>query len=128
MKTIFYGIYLFGAIMAALCATYLDPATAAITLVLFPVALLELLIMSGRVKFNEVDLDEEEHDTPLFREKFPTLAAVEDNDMTDTEALDKYGMQIINEMDLMITEKEAQLNYSRNIRDEFYDRIRGVKK
>lgn len=126
MKAIFFGVYLFGAAVALLSATYLDPATAAVTLVLLPVATLELLIMTGKVQFNEVDMDEE--DTPEFRERFPAMAAVEDGDMTDTQAIEKFGMQIINEMDLMITDKEAQLNHARATREEFYDRVRGVTK
>ena len=127
MKMIFFGIYLFGAVVATLCGAYLDPATAAVTLVLLPVAVLELLIMTGKVQINEVDMDEEEN-TPEFRQKFPAMAAIEDQDLTDTQAVDKYGMQIINEMDLMLTEKEAQLNHARAVREEFYDRVRGVKK
>lgn len=126
MKSIFYGIYIFGAVVSVLSATYLDPATAVVTLVLLPVAILELMVITGKVQFNEVHPDDE--DVPEFREKFPAMAAVEDHDMTDTEAVEKFGMQLVNEMDLMITEKEAQLNYSRDMREEFYDRVRGVKK
>lgn len=126
MKMIFFGIYLFGAAVAVLSATYLDPATAAVTLVLLPVATLELLIMTGKVQINEVDMDEE--DTPDFRERYPAMAAIEDQDLTDSQAIDKYGMQIVNEMDLMLTEKEAQLNHARAVREEFYDRVRGITK
>jgi hypothetical protein len=120
-------VYLFGAVMAITLATFLDPFQAVITLVLTPILLLEILTMSGRVRFAEFN-DEDEEDTPEFRQRFPTLAAVEDNDLTDTQAIEKYGMQLVQEMDLMITDKEAQLNHARATRDDFYDRVRGVKK
>ncbi len=126
MKKLIYGIYLLGAAVAVLSATYLDPATAVVTLLLLPAVILELSVMSGRVRFHEGHPDEvlDQQDA----QRFPAMAEADAKDMTDVEAIDKFGQQLVNEMSLMITEKEAELNEMRSVRDEFYDRVRGVKK
>ena len=126
MKKLIYGIYLLGAAVAVLSATYLDPATAVVTLLLLPAVILELSVMSGRVQFHEGHPEEtlDQQDA----QRFPAMAEADAKDMTDVEAIDKFGQQLVNEMSLMITEKEAELNEMRSVRDEFYDRVRGVKK
>jgi hypothetical protein len=126
MKQIFFGVYFLGAVMAVLAATYLDPFTAAVTLVLFPLAALELLIMSGRVQFHEGHPDEHLNETDAQR--FPAMAESDAKDMSDDEAIEKFGQQLVNEMSLMITEKESELNEMRSVRDDFSDKVRGVKK
>lgn len=126
MKKIIYGIYLLGAAVAVLSATYLDPATAVVTLLLLPAVILELSVMSGRVRFHEgvqeAELDEQD------AQRFPAMAEADAKDMTDSEAIEKFGQQLVNEMSLMITEKESELNTMRSVRDEFSDKVRGITK
>lgn len=126
MKKIIYGIYFLGAVTAVLSATYLDPATAVVTLLLLPAVILELSVMSGRVRFHESHPDDSLDEQDALR--FPAMAEADAKDMTDSEAIEKFGQQLVNEMSLMITEKEGELNTMRSVRDEFSDKVRGITK
>jgi hypothetical protein len=106
MKTIIYCIYYVGAIVFGLCTTYLDAIPALITTLATPIILLQVAEMTGRIRIASAP----KPTTPI------ELAM--HHDMSDEEAINKFGWAMIVEMDKCIEESKTQLETMQKSREE----------
>ncbi len=121
MKSIFYGIYFLGAIIGSVCALTMEPLLAAVFVVLTPVAIMTGALASGKVRFYQRSPEDVEYQDPE-RMAFPTLAAIDDEDLTDEEAFNKYGHQIAIELDAWRAMLERRVEEVKTAREQ-YDQI-----
>jgi len=121
MKSIFYGIYFLGAVIGSVCALALEPLLAALVVVFTPVAIMAAALASGKVRFYQRSPEEVEYQDPE-RMAFPTLAAIDDEDLTDVEAFEKYGHQIAIELDAWRAMLERRVEEVKTAREQ-YDQI-----
>lgn len=108
MRTIFYSIFIAGALLTALCMWLMEPIAALITTMLAPLLLLWLAEMFGFIHF--VHLEQEEDDS--------LLAKIREEKLTQDQAIDKYGQAMINEVDQRIAFSESRLSEMKRMRNE----------
>jgi hypothetical protein len=107
MRTIIYCIYYVGAIVFGLTTTYLDAIPAAITTLMAPILLLQIVEMSGKVKF-----------TQTVQEASTPIQISMEQGLSDEEAINKFGWAMIVEMDQLIEETKTQLETMQKSREE----------
>jgi hypothetical protein len=109
MRSIFYGVYLFGAVMGSVAMWLLDPVTALIATMTIPLVVLWGAELFGFIHFHRVELEDDDDDL---------LVKIREENLSDKEAIDKYGQQIINEVDRRVGMVEAQLANMKRQRNE----------
>jgi hypothetical protein len=102
-----------GALLSALCMWLTDPVVALVITMLAPLLLLWAAEMFGFVHF--VRLERETDDSILGR--------IHEDEMTQDEAVDKYGYAIVNEMDVRIGHAEAMVTEMKRHRNELANKI-----
>lgn len=95
MKTIFYGIYFVGAFIGAVCALALEPAMAAVFIIITPLVLMTAAMSTGRIRFHHGPPEEFINPERML---YPALAAIDDEDLSDQEAFERFGHQIALEL------------------------------
>lgn len=123
MRTIFFGIYAFGAVLSALCMLFLDPSIALMIVMLTPLMSMWCAEYFGWIHFHHVDI---EVDAQQWANSYLAKAAREG--LTDEEALEKYGQQIINEVENRIGHAEAQVAEMKRNRNEMIRIMREDKR
>jgi membrane-bound lytic murein transglycosylase B len=123
LRTIFYGIYAFGAVLSALCMLLLDPAIAMMVVMITPLAAMWGAEQFGLIHFRHINLDNE---VEQWANSFLEKAAREG--LTDEQALEKYGQQIINEVENRIVHAEAQVTEMKRSRNEMIRIMREDKR
>jgi hypothetical protein len=118
MKKIIYSIYLFGAVWASVVGYFLDPVTALAIVLAMPMLVITILEMKGIVQFGYHQAQEDNS----------VLSQASREDLTATEAAEKYGQALVNEMDEHIKEMEMSVMEMRKARDATSDAVRGIKK
>lgn len=113
MRTIFFGVYAFGALLSAVSMLLLEPAAAAMIVVVTPMAAMWVAERFGWVQFHHIDI---EHNVEQWANGFMAKAAREG--LSDEEALEKYGQAIINEVSDRISHAEAQVAEMKRNRNE----------
>lgn len=113
MRTIFFGIYAFGALLSAVSMLLLDPAVAAMIVVVTPLVAMWIAEQFGWIQFRHVDIEQEAEE---WANSFLAKAAREG--LSDEEALEKYGQAIINEVNNRIGHAEAQVAEMKRNRNE----------
>lgn len=124
MKSIFYGVYYLGATVGSLCALTMEPLLACVFIMLIPVALMTAAVASGKVRFYSRGPNEE---VDPERRAFPTLAAIDDEDLDDKEAFEKYGHQIAIELDAfraMLMSRVAEIDHARQQYEKIMQRAK----
>jgi hypothetical protein len=124
LRTIFYGIYAFGAVLSALCMLLLDPAIAMMVVMVTPLAAMWGAEQFGWIHFRHINLDDD--DAQQWANSFLEKAAREG--LTDEQALEKYGQQIINEVENRIVHAEAQVTEMKRSRNEMIRIMREDKR
>ena len=118
MKSIFYGIYYLGAVIGSVCALTMEPLLAAVFVMLTPVAIMTGALASGKVRFYHRSSEDIAAQDPE-RMAFPTLAAIDDEDLTDVEAFEKYGHQIAIELDAWRAMLERRVEEVKIAREQY---------
>ena len=113
MRTIFYSIFIAGALLSALCMWLMEPLLALAITMLAPLLLLWAAEMFGFIHF--VRLEREADDSVLGR--------IQEEGMTQEEAVNKYGYAIVNEMNERIGRCEAMLAEMKRHRNELASKI-----
>jgi ribosome maturation protein Sdo1 len=106
MKTIIYCIYYAGVIVWGLCLNYLDAVPAIITTLVAPIILLQIAEMTGRIRIASAP----KPTTPIELAMY--------HDMSDEEAINKFGWAMITEMDSCIEDTKTQLETMQKSREE----------
>lgn len=113
MRTVFYSIFVAGALLSALCMWLTDPIVALVITMLAPLAALWAAEMFGFVHF--VRVEREVDDSILGR--------IHEEEMTQDEAVEKYGYAIVNEMNERIGHAEAMVTEMKRHRNELASKI-----
>ena len=124
MKLFIFIPYIVGALIGTLCLFTSEPVASFIFLVLFPYAVLWILEVTGLFYFETI---RQEPDT-----RFAILDEIMNKNLTEEQAVAEYGWAAVQEMDLAITEMQADMNHIRDLletnqkkRDEFAKLLTG---
>jgi len=107
MRLFVFIPYIVGALIGTLCSFAQEPVLSLIFLVLFPYGAMWLLEVTGILYFQTI-----EH-KPDGR--FPMMDEVVRKNMSEQQAADKFGWALVQEMDLGLTEMQADLNHVRDL-------------
>jgi hypothetical protein len=124
MKLFIFIPYIVGALIGTLCSFTSEPVASLIFLVLFPYAVLWMLEVTGLFYFETI---RQEPDT-----RFAIIDEIMRKNLTEEQAVTQYGWAAVQEMDLAITEMQADMNHIRDLletnqkkRDEFAKLLTG---
>lgn len=120
MRSIFFGVYAFGAVLSALCMLFLDPAVSIAIVMVTPLVAMWAAEQFGMIHFHHIDVDE---DDEMISTSILARAAREG--LTDEQALEKYGQAIINEVNAHIAHVEGQLANMKRNRNEMIRIMQG---
>lgn len=116
MRLILLGIYAAGVLLSLVCFSYLE-WWLALTLVAFlPLAALQMAEAKGIVQFRTVKAEPVE---------LRAIDRAEILGLTDEQAAEKFGWQIVNDMDETIKVHETLLVEARKQRDGFAKLVKG---
>ncbi|CAB5218993.1 hypothetical protein UFOVP229_17 [uncultured Caudovirales phage] len=115
MRSVFYAIYAGGATVSALCMLLLDPMIAIIVTMGLPILSMWVAEMTGYIHF--VRIEQEDDDSILYK--------IQEEGLTDRQAIDKYGQQLINEVDTRIAHVEAQVMEMKRNRGKMAELMQG---
>jgi phosphomannomutase len=101
----------------------LDPAVALMVVMVTPLAAMWGAEQFGWIHFRHINLDD---DAEQWANSFLEKAAREG--LTDEQALEKYGQQIINEVENRISQAEAQVTEMKRNRNEMIRIMREDRK
>lgn len=119
MRIILFCIYATGAALSLVCFSFLEWWIALAIVILFPIAVLHLAESKGIVQFGQVKTNPK---------KLRSIDKAAMSDMSDEEAADTFGWQIVREMDETINSLESMLKEAKEKRDGFADLIKGENK
>lgn len=118
MKLFIFVPYIVGALIATLCSFTSEPLLSLIFLVLFPYGVLWVLEATGLFYFETIKQEPDD--------RFPMMEEVVSKNMSQQQAVEKFGWALVHEMDLGLAEMQADLNHVRDLletnqkkRDEF---------
>lgn len=124
MKLFIFIPYIVGALIGTLCSFTSEPVASIVFLVLFPYAVLWLLEVTGLFYFQTIRQEPDR--------RFEIMDEIVRKNLTEKQAAEKYGWAAVQEMDLGLTEMQADLNHVRDLletnqkkRDEFAKLLTG---
>jgi hypothetical protein len=124
MKLFIFIPYIVGALIGTLCSFTSEPVASLVFLVLFPYAVLWLLEVTGLFYFQTIRQEPDR--------RFEIMDEIVRKNLTEKQAAEKYGWAAVQEMDLGLTEMQADLNHVRDLletnqkkRDEFAKLLTG---
>lgn len=120
MRSIFFGVYAFGAVLSALCMLFLDPALAIAIVMVTPLAAMWAAEQFDLIQFHHIDIDPDDEMISTS-----VLAQAAREGLTDKQALEKYGQAIINEVNAHIAHVEGQLANMKRNRNEMMRMMQG---
>jgi hypothetical protein len=124
MKLFIFIPYIIGALIGVLCSFTSEPVASLVFLVLFPYAVLWLLEVTGLFYFETIKQEPDR--------RFEIMDEIVRKNLTEKQAAEQYGWSAVQEMDLGLTEMQADMNHIRDLletnqkkRDEFAKLLTG---
>lgn len=110
MRTILFAVYGLGVALSLLCFNYLEWWLALALVAFLPLAAMHTAEAKGIIHFVK-------HDPSQVKLRALDRAMIDG--LSDEQAVEKYGWQLVNEMEDVIKETETYLIEMRTQRDEF---------